>query len=83
MLAELDDELNRRGVHIAFVELRTRLNERLARYGLFDEALAREHFYGSIEEAIAAVTRPDYRPDDRAALLGPAERHPQQRDRVD
>ncbi|HKC27389.1 MAG TPA: sulfate permease [Jatrophihabitans sp.] len=90
MLAQMDTELNRRGVHIAFVELRSRLNRQLARYGLFDEALASEHFYGSVEEAIAAISGPSERPDDRAAPptsppkpLGPAERHPDQRDRVD
>jgi high affinity sulfate transporter 1 len=89
MLAELDTELNRHEVHIAFVELRTRLHRQLARYGLFDEALAREHFYGSIDEAIADITRQRDAPatdgDARldAAGSSSAERHPDQRAGLD
>ena len=89
-LAELDLELNRREVHIAFVELRTRLNRQLARYGLFDEALAREHFYGSVEEAIAGISAEEHRPgnghgppEDGAPSLRPAERQADQPDRVE
>jgi hypothetical protein len=42
-------------VHLAFVELRDRLQELLVRYGLF-ETLDREHFYPSVDAAIAAIT---------------------------
>ena len=54
MLERLDLELNGEGVHVAFVELRTRLRELLDRYGLLS-TLDREHFYDSIPEALAAI----------------------------
>jgi MFS superfamily sulfate permease-like transporter len=54
MLERLDIELNDKGIHVAFVELRTRLHELLDRYGLLG-TLDREHFYGSIDEALAAI----------------------------
>src|SRR5262249_7358837 len=54
MLERLDLELNRAGVHLAFVELRMRLHELVARHGLFD-VLDRKHFFNSIEEALAAI----------------------------
>jgi high affinity sulfate transporter 1 len=87
MLAQLDTDLNRRGVHIAFVELRTRLNRQLAQYGLLDAALAREHFYGSIEDAIADITQRTGTDTDTnsdgARPLEPAERHPDELGRGD
>jgi high affinity sulfate transporter 1 len=58
VLRELDDELNAKGVHIAFAELRSRLQQRVLRYGLF-ETLDRDHFYPTLEAAIAAVRAPD------------------------
>jgi high affinity sulfate transporter 1 len=54
MLEQLDRELNDQGVHIAFVELRDRLKDLVYDYGLFD-TLDRDHFYGSIEEALAEI----------------------------
>ena len=51
VLEDLDRELNDRGVHLAFVELRDRLRSLVTRYGL-DSTLDREHFYPSIEVAI-------------------------------
>jgi len=54
MLERLDLELNEDGVHLAFVELRTRLQELVLRYGLF-ETLDRDHFYDSIDEALAEI----------------------------
>ena len=54
MLEQLDKELNAQGVHMAFVELRTRLQELVKRYGLF-ETLDRDHFYPSIETALEAI----------------------------
>jgi high affinity sulfate transporter 1 len=53
MLEQLDKELNARGIHLAFVELRGRLRDLVYRYGLF-ETLDRDHFYGSIDEALVA-----------------------------
>jgi high affinity sulfate transporter 1 len=56
MLERLDNEMNARGVHLAFVELRTRLRDLVSDYGLH-ETLDRDHFYGSIEEALADIDR--------------------------
>jgi high affinity sulfate transporter 1 len=53
-LEQLDRQLNEEGVHMAFVELRGRLEELLLRYGLF-ETLDRDHFYPSVEAALAAI----------------------------
>jgi MFS superfamily sulfate permease-like transporter len=54
MLERLDLELNEAGIHIMFVELRTRLRDLLDRYGLLG-TLDREHFYRSMREALAAI----------------------------
>jgi len=54
-LEQLDRQLNEEHVHLAFVELRDRLQELLVRYGLF-ETLDREHFYPSVDAAIAAIS---------------------------
>ena len=54
MLEQLDKELNAQGIHMAFVELRTRLQQLVQRYGLL-ETLDRDHFYPSIETALAAI----------------------------
>ena len=54
VLAQLDNELDAAGVHILFVELRTRLHGLLDRYGLF-ATLDRDHFYESINEALAHI----------------------------
>jgi len=53
MLARLDVELNERGIHMAFVEMRTRLHGLIDRYGM--SALDRDHFYDSVAQAIAAI----------------------------
>ena len=47
-------ELNAQGVHLAFVELRDRLHDLVYRYGLF-ETLDRDHFYPSMDAALAAI----------------------------
>jgi MFS superfamily sulfate permease-like transporter len=54
MLEQLDQELNARGVHLAFAELRTRLQELLHRYELFDQ-IDRQHVYVSLEAALTAI----------------------------
>jgi MFS superfamily sulfate permease-like transporter len=54
MLERLDKELNAKGVHLAFVEMRSRLRDLVHDYGLH-EALDRDHFYGTIEEALADI----------------------------
>src|SRR5207253_2315168 len=55
MLEQLDRELNAAGVHMAFVEMRTRLQDLVERYGLF-QTLDRDHFYPSVEAALRAIT---------------------------
>jgi high affinity sulfate transporter 1 len=52
MLERLDNEFNERGVHMVFVELRSRLHKLVTRYGLLD-TLDRSHFYSSIDAALA------------------------------
>ncbi len=54
MLRQLDTELNAAGVHLAFAELRDRLQDLVVRYGLL-ETLDAEHFYRSLDTAIAAI----------------------------
>jgi MFS superfamily sulfate permease-like transporter len=54
MLEQLDVELNAAGIHVAFVELRSRLRELVGDYGLYD-TLDRDHFYPSIDAALAAI----------------------------
>jgi high affinity sulfate transporter 1 len=58
VLRELDDELNAKGVHLAFVELRGRLRDLVERYGLHT-SLDVEHFYPSLDEALADIARHD------------------------
>lgn len=57
MLAQLDLDLEKIGVHMAFVELRTRLHKQMGKYGLFD-TLNRDHFYKSVDAALADITKP-------------------------
>ena len=54
MLRALDDELNAQGVHLAFAELRHRLQDLILRYGLF-ETLDREHFHDTLDEALEEI----------------------------
>ena len=54
MLEQLDDELNDAGIHMAFAEMRGRLQDLVYRYGLF-ETLDRDHFYPTLDAAIEAV----------------------------
>ena len=58
MLEQLDQQLNEQGVHVAFVELRSRLQDLVLRYGLF-ETLDRDHFYPTVEAALAAIAAAD------------------------
>jgi MFS superfamily sulfate permease-like transporter len=54
MLEGLDDELNAAGIHLAFAELRARLQDLILRYGLMD-TLDRDHFYPTLEAALAEI----------------------------
>lgn len=54
MLEELDKELNAAGIHMAFAEMRTRLQDLTRRYGLL-ETLDGDHFYPTLESALDAI----------------------------
>jgi high affinity sulfate transporter 1 len=58
MLEHLDKELNAAGIHMAFAELRGRLQELVRRYGLLD-TLDRDHFYPTVAAALAAIAAAD------------------------
>ena len=68
MLERLDNELNAKGVHLAFVELRTRLRDLVHDYGLL-KTLDRDHFYASIEEALSRHRQDPRRGEARAVRL--------------
>ena len=55
VLKALDEELNDREVHLAFVELRDRLQDLVRRYGLHT-TLDQEHFYPSLDQALDAIS---------------------------
>ena len=57
MLRDLDEELNAQGAHLAFVELRDRLQDLVVRYGLH-ATLDRDHFYPSLDEALTDINPP-------------------------
>jgi high affinity sulfate transporter 1 len=54
MLLQLDEELNGQGVHLAFAEMRGRLQDLTERYGLMD-TLDAGHFYPTLEAALREV----------------------------
>jgi hypothetical protein len=60
MLEQLDKELNAKGIHMAFVELRSRLQGLVQQYGLLD-TLDRDHFYPSVKRALAAIREEEAR----------------------
>lgn len=57
VLEQLDRELNATGVHLAFVEMRSRLRDLVSRYGLY-ETLDAHRFYPSVDAAIDAIAPP-------------------------
>ena len=66
MLKQLDTSLNEQGVHLAFAEMRHRLQSLTLDYGLF-ETLDRDHFYPTLDSALAAVQATDPTPATDAA----------------
>ena len=54
VLRDLDEELNAAGVHLAFVEMRDRLQSLVKRYGLHT-TLDQEHFYPSLDRALLDI----------------------------
>jgi MFS superfamily sulfate permease-like transporter len=65
MLRTLDEELNADGVHLAFAELRGRLQDLTLRYGLF-ESLDRDHFYPSLDAALEGIRAEPPRPTEES-----------------
>ncbi len=61
----LDDELNASGIHLAFAEMRSRLQDLTSSYGLVD-TLDRDHFYPTLDEALTQIPAPDTDDGDRA-----------------
>jgi high affinity sulfate transporter 1 len=74
-LEQLDKQFNDQGVRLAFVELRDRLQELLVLYGLFD-TLDRDHFYPSVDDALAAIAAEEASAPARPARLEPDEERP-------
>jgi high affinity sulfate transporter 1 len=62
MLEQLDNELNAAGTHLAFAEMRSRLQELTLRYGLM-ETLDHDHFYPTLESALEAIQPAGLLPD--------------------
>jgi len=58
VLKGLDHELNRQGVHLAFVEMRDRLRDRVETYGLYEE-LDHDHFYAKMKPALRDIAAHD------------------------
>jgi high affinity sulfate transporter 1 len=69
MLRQLDEELNGQGIHLAFVELRDRLQDRLRLYGLW-QTLDREHVFTKMKPALRALA--DHGPYGEDGPYGPA-----------
>jgi high affinity sulfate transporter 1 len=61
MLEGLDRELNARGVHLAFAELRSRLQDLVLQYGLM-ETLDHDRFYPTLKGAVEEVGKLGPRP---------------------
>ncbi len=54
VLDQLDKELNSQGVNVVFVEMRSRIEDLLDRYGLF-ATFTRQHVYPSIDMALSGI----------------------------
>ncbi len=71
MLKVLDEDLNDHGVHLAFVELRDRLQELIRRYDLHT-TLDQEHFHPSLDLALEAIgTRAEDDPESSGEEMAP------------
>ena len=53
VLVELDDQLERMGIELAFAEMKGPVKDKLVRYGLFDR-IGRERFYPTVGTAVHA-----------------------------
>jgi high affinity sulfate transporter 1 len=75
MLESLDVELNAKGMHMAFVEMRARLQDLVFRYGLY-ETLDRERFYPTLDAGLAAIERESSPPEPPEPPEPPGHRAP-------
>jgi hypothetical protein len=69
VLNGLDEELDDRGVPMAFIELRDRLQDVVRTYGL-SSTLDQEHFYGSLGQVLADIAAADGQPPNPAGRYG-------------
>ena len=69
MLEQLDNELNAAGTHLAFAEMRSRVQELTLRYGLMD-TLDRDHFYTTIDAALEHIDGEERRADGLRSASG-------------
>jgi replication-associated recombination protein RarA len=58
VLEQLDNEHNADGIHFAFVEMRSWLQDLVGRHGLND-TLDRDHFYDTIDATPVAIRAED------------------------
>jgi high affinity sulfate transporter 1 len=76
MLEQLDNELNAGGTHLAFAEMRRRLQELTLRYGLL-ETLDRDHFYPTLDAALEQIQAPGAKAAHLTGAAGPPAPSPQ------
>jgi high affinity sulfate transporter 1 len=74
MLEGLDKELNAKGIHLAFAEMRDRLQDLILSYGLM-ETLDRERFYPTLKAAVKEVEALGPLPPAEEAPGGRGHRH--------
>ena len=71
VLVDLDEELQRRGMHLAFAELEDPVRDKMVRYGLL-ETIDHRHFFPTLEVAVAAVDRAGLDAEPPRAVPDPA-----------
>jgi MFS superfamily sulfate permease-like transporter len=74
MLEQLDNELNTAGIHLAFAEMHSRVQDLTLRYGLF-KTLDRDHFYPTLKAAVREVQELGPLPPAEALPDGQGHRH--------
>ncbi|CAN5446657.1 sulfate permease [soil metagenome] len=66
MLVTFDEELNARGIHLAFAGLKGPVKDKVGRYGLY-HTIDPEHFYPNISSAVEAFRQAEEAPNGRRA----------------
>jgi MFS superfamily sulfate permease-like transporter len=56
VLVDLDLELNNKGMHLVFAEMKDPVKDKIVRYGLL-ETIDSRHFFPTIESAVAVYQR--------------------------